>query len=202
MTSCFIAMAILAVAMFVSACGSRNDERASGGVHINENKSINARSEQVRSTAPAANANSGEPGVPGPMDTETTSNSNSAQTPLQRKLDKLKKARDAANNAPATEPPKPNWQPAPEDSMVSITLTDVAIETRVFKSHPQLAKVEKIMGGDSKRILVYLRNGKVITLPGDKIQFVSSESAANILAAAGVTSGKPAKTRPTTKSGN
>ena len=42
-------------------------------------------------------------------------------------------------------------------------------ETRTFKSHPVLAKVEKIMDGKTTKYKVYLKNGKVRRSAGGKV---------------------------------
>ncbi len=81
---------------------------------------------------------------------------------------------------------RPAVQTAPEDSEFTIQLTDVGIETRTFKNHPQLAKVEKRIEPGKEVIKIYLKNGKVVEVPGDKLGPIKTETSSNILAAAGV----------------
>ncbi|MEO8648392.1 MAG: hypothetical protein ABI539_04420, partial [Acidobacteriota bacterium] len=83
-------------------------------------------------------------------------------------------------------PPPPTAIAAPDNSVFTAVLTDVATEIRTFKDHPQLLKVEKQTGTDWSRIKVFLKDGRVIELAGDKINSLGTASAASILAAAGV----------------
>lgn len=89
-------------------------------------------------------------------------------------------------NSPVSGNMKPLAQKAPEDSEFTMTLTDVGIETRTFKSHPQIDKVVKTIKPGSSSIKVYLKNGKVFDVAGDKIPSVKTASTSDILIAAGV----------------
>jgi hypothetical protein len=90
---------------------------------------------------------------------------------------------------------KPLVQTAPENSEFTMTLTDVGIETRTFKSHPKLDKVVKTVKPGSSSIKIYLKNGKVVEVAGDKIQALKTASTTVILAAAGI---KPPPPSPPT----
>jgi hypothetical protein len=93
-----------------------------------------------------------------------------------------------ANGDPAaasTEPPK-GAVPAPENSEFELTLSDVGKETRTFKGHTVLDKVEKTVTPDGQTVKVFLKNGKVVEIDADKIGPLKTESSANILAAAGI----------------
>jgi len=68
----------------------------------------------------------------------------------------------------------------------TVALADKAVETRVFNDHPQLLKVEKVSDGTQSNIKVFLRDGRVLELQGEKIITLSTISAADILHAAGV----------------
>ncbi len=95
----------------------------------------------------------------------------------------------AANSKPESKPEKvtvPAGRPAPDDSIFTTQLTDVGLETRTFKSDPQLKKVERITSAKGKTIKVYLRSGKVIELQGDKLQNLPSIPASEILKAVGI----------------
>ncbi len=81
---------------------------------------------------------------------------------------------------------KKSTRPAPEDSEYAIILTDKAIEVRTFKSHPQLLKVEKRSDGKKSTIKIYLKNGKVVEIAGDKITAIRTEPAAHILELSGI----------------
>jgi len=87
---------------------------------------------------------------------------------------------------------------APDDSVITTGSrgTDF-IETRTFKSHAVLAKVEKIMDGKTEKYKVYLKNGKVVDAPADKMNTMQSLAPENILDAIGMLP-KP-QTNPPTK---
>ena len=138
----------------------------------NVNTSQNANTEQA---VVPKNVNTGEnaaiPGITGPPD-----NSN---VPAKVEKYDVSKAVEA--------------KPAPEDSTFSTRLTDVAVETRTFKKHPVLAKVERITDAKSRTIKVYLRSGKIIEIPGDKIGNLGVASSAQIMTAAGIEQPAPAR---------
>jgi hypothetical protein len=82
--------------------------------------------------------------------------------------------------------------PAADNSEVTIDLNQKgAVETRIFKSNPVLAKVEKTTYGRDVGVKVYLKNGKVIPLAAEKIKNFTVDSAEQILQAAGVNAPKP-----------
>ena len=71
---------------------------------------------------------------------------------------------------------------APDDS----TLTSGSrgkdfFETRTFKNHPILVKVEKIMDGKTTKYKVYLKDGKVLDAPADKMSNYTALTPENIL---------------------
>jgi hypothetical protein len=83
-------------------------------------------------------------------------------------------------------------RPAPDNSTFTSYLTDAGYEIRTFKDHPQLKKVEKKTTNDGTvSIKVYLRNGKVIDLPGQAIPNLSGAPAILIMDAAGLPSSPP-----------
>lgn len=89
---------------------------------------------------------------------------------------------------------------APDNSEIFAELGEIPIETRVFKNHPQLVKVVKSGLPGRQTIKVYLKGGKTVDLPGDKIANLGTEPAANILLAAGIQPpAPPAGTRDQTK---
>lgn len=156
------------LSIFGSACSS------SEVTQINSNSSTN-RSANTANTDNKTNeitikdANSGEnvmiPGINEP-------NSNSNAKPL------------ASNQAEKVAAPE--GRPAPDDSVFTTQLTDVGLETRTFKSHPLLKKVERITSPKGKTIKVYLRSGKIVELPGDKLANLSSVPASEILREVGI----------------
>ncbi len=70
-------------------------------------------------------------------------------------------------------------------------------EARTFNSHPVLAKVEKIMDGKTTKYKVYLKNGKVLDAPEDKMSNYAAMAPDNILDIIGLLP-KP-QTSPQTK---
>jgi hypothetical protein len=82
--------------------------------------------------------------------------------------------------------PKQYEQAAPEDSTFSVALGEKGIETRVFKNHPTIARVEKIVGPGGANVTVYLKNGKSASAPGEKIPDLKNALSTDILNAAGL----------------
>jgi len=71
---------------------------------------------------------------------------------------------------------------APDDSYIKSESRGVNFfETRTFKSHAILAKVEKIMDGKTTKYKVYLKNGKVVEAPADKMQNFATNAPETIL---------------------
>jgi hypothetical protein len=83
-------------------------------------------------------------------------------------------------------------RPAPEDSLFKAEMTHqgMPIETRTFKSHPQILKVERLwITTKEKRLKVYLRNGKTVEADGSSFDHLNIAASSQILEAAGI---KPA----------
>jgi hypothetical protein len=77
--------------------------------------------------------------------------------------------------------------PAPDNSeMLTVLNEKGVIETRTFKGNPLLAKVERTTVGRNVQLKVYLKNGKVIAVPAEKIGNFPTDSAQQILQAAGL----------------
>lgn len=96
--------------------------------------------------------------------------------------------------------PGPMVFPAPDDSEYSSTMdkSGEAIETRTFHHNPQILKVTRIWKAPTdKTIEIYLKNGKVIRLPGDQFPNINNLPVAEFVKAAGVeapqTEQRPAK---------
>ncbi len=90
-------------------------------------------------------------------------------------------ARDVTSQLPG--------QSAPDNSEVTTALGENLVQTRVFKNHPQINKIESVTtfpdGKEKKTVKVYLKNGQVRELPESKIKDAMTEPAANILKAIG-----------------
>lgn len=113
-----------------------------------------------------------------------------ANAMISRRKAKIEAMRKAAGSAPANFDEaamlKKAARPAPEDSEFAVILTNAAVEVRTFNNHPQLLKVEKRSNGGESVLRVFLKNGKIVDLPGEKIPQLGTESAARILEIAGI----------------
>jgi hypothetical protein len=84
-------------------------------------------------------------------------------------------------------------RPAPDNSVISSGSRGREFyETRTFKSHALLDKVEKIMDGKTIKYKVYLKNGKVVDAPADKLTNFAASSPESILEAIGMLPKPPA----------
>ena len=102
-------------------------------------------------------------------------------------------------NDPTAQPIKPTAMPAPDYSEYTTVMgkDGLPVETRVFKNNPQIDKVVKAWKSPKeKKISVFLKNGKVVDLDGDKFESINSVPVAAILEAAGV---KPQNSTETVK---
>lgn len=84
---------------------------------------------------------------------------------------------------------KPNFTTAPDDSQYAATMNSKGqiIETRIFRSHPQLAKAESIwIDGTNKEITVTLKNGRSAKRNSDKFESLNTASISALLEIAGV----------------
>ena len=84
---------------------------------------------------------------------------------------------------------KPMTFPAPDDSEYSSSMdkSGQAIETRVFHKDPLIVKVQKVWKGvNDQTINIYLKNGKVVKVPGDKWPDIKSQPVQSFYDAAGV----------------
>jgi hypothetical protein len=90
-------------------------------------------------------------------------------------------------NGPRQEP---QHFDAPEDSTITTTMNSKGqiLEIRVFKKHPQLAKLESTWTGTKDRnIKLFLRDGTSRELTTDKVENLRSVTAAQMLEMAGIT---------------
>ena len=133
-----------------------------------------------------------------PANAEVLANAN-VETAAMKQARKLEEMRAAANNQTGKKPVPVNTRPAPEDSEITTSLTDVALEVRVWKKHPTLAKIEKVYDGQNVSIKVYLRDGRIIDLPGSSIAQLDQIPSATVLTLVGV---GPTAQKPTASSKN
>lgn len=139
--------------------------------------------------------------VPATPDAATAPNANQAamtnggQLPY-RGIEKVDpNAFNAANDNLKVIPTDPNksrlsvaGRSAPDDSIISVTMNQKGdpIETRIFRSHPLIAKIEKTTTVQEARYKVYLRDGRVLPAPAEKMENFSALAPENILDAVGL----------------
>ncbi|MDM7922948.1 MAG: hypothetical protein QUS14_11665 [Pyrinomonadaceae bacterium] len=177
----FASLALGIGALVLSGCGSPagTDKAASASNSGNGSapRPVAVDANEVNSPQQNANPNLDDPGI------QQASNMSDLK---QAKLDKL---RNGAGGGTGGFPSgaAPLKRETPDDSQYWSVLTDVATETRQFRSNPQIAKVEKINDGKTAVIKIHLRNGKVMDFPGNRVADISRESVNTFIAMAGLT---------------
>ena len=170
MTETIILLIILAAALG-SAC--------SGGTETAKNINSTASNGNIvtnRAAAPAAQTNSAMP----------PSNAPGVNTSGQKRL---------VNEPAAPDRPPSQFSEAPEDSTLTSTMNPKGqvLEIRVFRSHPQLAKVEATwISPQQKSVKFFLRNGRTGEVTTDKLQDLKTASIAELLEMAGIGTTRPA----------
>jgi hypothetical protein len=161
---------IAGVLISIAACsGSSSDS-------VLNSPATNANTTNAANNA-ASNSNAGMIPYPG------TENTNGIPANVETKVVSVDPKQLTPTNAA---------MPAADNSEVLIALNEKgAVETRTFKSNPLLAKIEKTTEGRDVRLKVYLKNGKVISLAPEKIKNFTTDSAEQILQAAGIQTPKP-----------
>lgn len=143
--------------------------------------------------------------VTAPANTDVSSNGGKMQP-----IDTVE-TREVANNLPVpvnanvmvvnSEQLKPetNEMPAPDNSTFSTEMNSKGqpVETRTFKSHPVVAKIEKItMNSRDYVFKIYLKNGKVVESKSEKLKDFRVIAPANILDAIGMLPAPSPKVAP------
>ncbi|HEY0427566.1 MAG TPA: hypothetical protein VGC76_07145 [Pyrinomonadaceae bacterium] len=141
---------------------------------------------------------SSEPSAPLDTTNANAPNSNAEIAEVNTNLVPMKALRNVNANANQLNPIVPtnantnvkaqlNSAPAPFDSSVTTTMNkqNQFLETRTFRNDPQIQKLERLQ--ETKKIKVYMKNGKVAELPYDKGSVLfTNGSPQDILTAAGV----------------
>ncbi len=97
-----------------------------------------------------------------------------------------KKMVDTNPNAPI---PEPQRNPGPENSEIATTMDKQGnfIELRWFKGDPLIVKAERtIFGPEKSTIKIWLKNGKELTVSGDKVDSLATVQKDALLVLAGV----------------
>ena len=164
----FYLISILSATLFAFGCAGNTGSPSSANSAANgsENRAVAATSSAT------SEANAGIPGITAPP-----SNADSKGIQQQRLSEK-----SGGTDAQVAEASRD----APDNSTFSSRLTDVAVETRTFRSHPQLIKVVKTIAPGKTEIKVYLKGGKVVEVPADKIANLATIQAVDILSLVGI----------------
>lgn len=146
-----------------------------------ERADVNRANNPANAVTDAGNTNAIPGGSTSPNEQQTF---DSVLAARKAKIDAMRNSGETVPDPglPETLPTRP----APDNSEFSAVLTDFGRETRTFKDHPQLLKVEKLILVNRQTIKIYLRNGKIIQLPGEKVPILATAPAAEILRAAGI----------------
>ena len=174
MKYCFLIIAILCV---FSACSSNTNQNPNSakGAAVNSN-AANANSLAATNSNPPGMQPYGGVQNLNPNAFNAT-NDNLKVIPIQKKVGELPYG---SRNAP-------------DDSVITTASRGREfIETRSFKNHAVLNKVEKILDGDTTKYKVYLKSGKVLDAPAEKMTNFTAMAPVNILSAAGIEPKTPA----------
>jgi hypothetical protein len=167
---------IFTIAVLISGCSSNPPANAPAGANTNQ---VNANS--IAATNPNPSEMTPYNGVQNlNPNAFNATNDNRKVIPYQPKKDEL--------------PYGSRY--APDDSVISSgSRGKDFVETRTFKSHDVLNKVEKIMDGKTTKYKVYLKNGKVVDAPAEKMNNFAAMAPVSILEVIGLAP----KTQPATE---
>jgi hypothetical protein len=99
-----------------------------------------------------------------------------------------------AGGVPAGNNPILRFEPAPEDSQIAVATKSNGqlYETRIFKRHPQLVKVDSTsFGGKEKELNILLRDGQVKSVTTDSLGDLKQATSSQLLQLAGIRPGGP-----------
>lgn len=201
-----IIMALLIVAVVaLGGCSAdppanANSNTASVPLQSNDggNSDIKVKVENTSVPAPVDTTNTSAPGVdanvrpqeiselppPPPGNNEKPISMAEAK---KRRMEQFRNSNSTGGLPPGLEGQgQPQARPAPDNSEYFVTLTDVARETRRFKSHTLLDKVEKSTNGKSISITAFLKDGRKVPIDPTKIKNFPTATAAQFLASAGL----------------
>lgn len=177
--------ALMLILFWMSACGSAADTSDAGN---------SANGSSSPNSVNAVNVGSPVAG--------SDSNANAIDVSNRRTITEDSNAVSLPGTPGGKNVAKPMSLPAPDDSEYTSQLTDVGLEVRTFKKHPQLLKVEKTITPTEQKVRVFLKDGRVLEVPASKINSMRSDPASVFLAAAGIGhSAPPAASKDRTKQG-
>ena len=170
-------MFFLLAALVAAGCSSQDTADK-----VSVNAAANNTNKAPAEAAAANQAPAGETGVEGAE----------ANPVLAMKNARLQELRKGPSSVSTTDVDvKAPSRPAPENSEYSVSLGKTAVELRVFRDNPSISKVEKTNDGKKSLVKIYLKNGKVVELPGEKIENLGSISSAEILSIANLAKRPP-----------
>ena len=144
-----------------------------------------------------SNSNSSTVNKKQAVDSSTDTPNVAATEPQNNFRDRVRRDRIDAN--PSGTPLPLKFKTAAENSEAAITMnTDGAIfEVRVFKGHPQIAKVEATwLDAKEKALKIYLKSGQVLDVKTDRIPDLPSATTAQLLEIAGLKAPSKSSDRP------
>ena len=172
----FFLFIVVVILIVISACGSSTTRNPTTG---NSNAGFNS----VGST-PLGQSNS-------PNDLSPPNTASEENSKIESPMANRRKMVPVQQTGPV--PPAP-MRPAPENSEIATTMNNdgMVFETRVFKGNPQLAKVEMLwLSPTNKKVTIFLKSGKKVESPGERIDNLTTVSTAVLLEIAGVKAAEP-----------
>jgi len=170
MRNCLVLSFFLAVASLNWACSS-------GSV---TNKQVDTSAPGANKTASLSNLSQTSSSDTNPVNSVTNVQTGTfAQPPNNKKVEDM----------PADGRPILRWEPAAEDSQITSAMnaSGQMYESRIFKRHPQLVKVDATwINPKEKSLKIVLRNGRVMDVTTDKIVNLKLATAAQILELVGI----------------
>jgi len=162
------------ISIFLISCSS------SSTVETNVEKTVETNVNSTNSDTAAVNE----------TNTKAQANANNAiqNFAVSKRNAKNWKAKKPGSTDAAPIEATPMAYPAPDNSEISSVMNNnVPTEVRTFKDNPMLVKMERIFVDVKKpKVKVYLKNGKVLNVPPDKISNPATASADEILLAVGI----------------
>lgn len=159
------------VSLFTFGCSTSNQTTENGTNPAATNRVSNAPAANTQTTGVPGNAGP----TPGTIDQIPVVPMPEGANANTAKLNRDRKIVDTPGVAK-----EPTRVPAAENSEVSSTMDKEGnfVESRFFRGNPQLDKVERTYSSPSISTLkIFLKGGKVVTVPGDKVKdFVGSSS--------------------------
>ena len=122
-----------------------------------------------------------------PLSSSTDTPNVAANHPKTNSRERINRDRIDVN--PAATPLPLKFRKAAENSEVATTMNTEGdiFEVRVFKNHPQIAKVEATwVDAKEKALKIYLRNGQILEVKTDRLTDLASATASQLLEIGGL----------------